>query len=224
MGRTNVGLMGTPKRLFRTVLVLLLMGVAARSSGFSDTALFASLNAHRLRAFAAAHDPAGIEAMKPRIDRVHSAALTGLYFVALYMADPQRHQREFVANFPWRWTQDVSGVFSGPPFAAFAVVSALGQIASAKGDPGAIRVLFLGSNHSDGGPGEAFSAPMEDVATRFPRQTLTALESMPVGELAKTLRFDGCIHKPAMLRLRPRGALDVRILTAIRKLDPKMCP
>jgi hypothetical protein len=210
-------------RFLAILAVSMLLGAGSANAPF-DFALIHSREAHQLRALAATHNVAGIEAMKPRVTRTHSSALYGLYFVALYLADTKHHEADFIANYPWQQNQEVSIIFEGKPWGVVPVVDALGDIAVRDGNSRAIQLLFLALNHSDGAAGEGFSDYITAVATKWPRRTLSALRSLPVDERDRALSSDGCVHRPAMLALRARDALDRSLLARIRRIDPRNCP
>jgi len=208
------------KALTAVTAAILLLGIGSQEDEF----LIHSKDALALRSFATKHDIAGIEAMKSRVLAAKRPALTGAYYVALYLADPRNHETDFIANYPWRYNQEVSLLFDGKQWGLLAVVDPLAKIAVRTGDTQTIRLLFLASNYSDGYVSEGFSDGFTGVAKKWPRETLAALRSLPTIERDRALKWNGCLNTPQMTAIKPHDYVDRALISQIRAIPSSNCP
>jgi len=118
-------------QLFALLATMTFLG-SGSANGPVDLALLHSREAHQLRALAAAHNVAGIEAMKAEVTRTHSSALYGFYFVALYLADTKHHKADFIANSNYFSSRSI--IVMTRPARVFPTISQ-GQLRNGRGKP-----------------------------------------------------------------------------------------
>ncbi len=180
------------RKLIARYAVLLLLGMmitllfkAPGASGDTVT-VDANLLLTKIFDYAKAHNVQALEGLKSEVESSSNTTLTKAYSLALYIADPQKYETQYVEKFP----VDSSGIMHDlydnielkrltPSF--LYSVQALGEIAL-KGNEKAIEKTLNGVVHSDGAVSELFCDYTARLLGKKLQSTVTALSRIDANE------------------------------------------
>jgi hypothetical protein len=139
--------------------------------------------------YAKTHNVKALEELRDKIKLKKNRTLTNAYYLALYIAAPEKYKQQYVDNFP----VDYEGIMMDfyeqielkkltPTF--FYSIDSLGLIA-AEGNDKAIEKVIIGSIHSDGIVGEEFCDILEKIFDKQLQKTVKAFSRIDEGQRQK---------------------------------------
>jgi len=145
----------------------------------SPTGQTAEALTYQMTDLASAHDTAAIQALHSALQEIHVPGLEGVYWSALYQADPRAFRRTFVDHFPVDEVQELSLLWemdSSPKLRGSWPIFELAGIAMS-GDRPAITKLIESQAHSDGVFAEGISDSIGRVLATNTSLTVNVLAS-----------------------------------------------
>lgn len=162
-------------------LLLQLTGATCNAENADESSLIS-----KLFTYAKESNVQAIEQMKADVEAVGNSSATNAYSLALYMANPQKYEDQYVDNFPI----DTNGIMHDlyenielkqlTPSFLFSVES-LGKIAI-KGNDKALQKILRGSMHADGAVGEMYCDYVGKLLDAHLQRTVTALSRVDIDE------------------------------------------
>lgn len=142
------------------------------------------LSIEKIFEYAQSRNVQALENLKNEVATANDALLANAYSLALYIASPERFEKQFVDNFP----EDLSTIMNilyplglrNPPGFLYSI-GAIGRIAET-GNEKAIAKVVVGVAHSDGAVTELFCQYVVDLLDRHTEKTLVALSQITARE------------------------------------------